>query len=156
MSVKLPQSIPASARWADIELGGEQSLRLLLNRPTFAQQVAVLAATTNTEFVEERLRASVTDWADVTNDEDQPLPFSWEALQALFAAYPQALARVNLAVIDVWITHPGDLAKNLPTPPANGGTETTGATAASTASSPSTPSSPDEPPPAPSSETPLT
>jgi len=151
MSVKLPQTVSAKSQWADIDLGGNQSLKLLIGRPTFAQQVTVLAAQSTAEFIESRINASVANWQGVVDDAGEPVPFNLPSLQALFATYPQALARVNAAVIDVWITHPEDLEKNLPTPPANGGTETTAETAVSTASSPSTPSSPDEPVPAKSS-----
>lgn len=150
MSVKLPQSIPNNSKWVDIDLGGGQSLKLQVTRPSFIQQVEVLSSASSIEFLESRIRASVSDWQGVENDNAEPVPFNWPALQSLFTAYPQALSRVNGAVVDVWITHPEDLEKNLPQPPVNGGTATTGETAVSTASSPSTLSSPAEQPPEPS------
>lgn len=153
MSVKLPQTINNQSQWADIDLGAEQTLKLQLSRPSFAQQAAVLASQTQAEFIEARITSSVIGWEGVIDDAGQPVPYSQAALLSLFAAYPQALARVNAAVIEVWITHPGDLEKNLPTPPASGGTGTTGETTSSTGSSPSTPSSTGEPLPEPTSAT---
>lgn len=149
MSVKLPQTVGHKSQWVDIDLGAGQNLKLQVSRPGFAQQVEVLASGTQVDFVQARINASVTDWQDVENDAGKPVPFNLPSLHALFETYPQALAKVNAAVVDVWITHPGDLEKNLPTPPASGGTGTTGETASSTGSSPSTPSSTGEPQPEP-------
>lgn len=153
MSVKLPQSVSDNSKWVDIDLGADQSLRIQVARPSFAQQVQVLASQTQSEFIEARITASVIGWEGVVDDAGQSIPYSRDGLLALFATYPQALSRVNAAAIDMWVTHPEDLEKNLPQPPASGGTETTGETTVSTDSSLSTLSSIAEPQPEPPSAT---
>jgi hypothetical protein len=143
MSVKLPQIIQHSVRWVEIDLQGGQTLRLQVGQPTFSQQVHAMLAESEIQFWERRIQASVIGWDCVVGDDDQPILFSWDGLLALFATYPQMLAHVQTAVLDVWVTFPEDLEKNLPKPPVNGGTTTTAATIALTASSNSSDSSSD-------------
>lgn len=135
MSVKLPQEKPVGSKWVEIRLGGGQCLQLLVNRPTFAQQVACLSAVSSAEYYQQRISASITDWREVEDNGGQTIPFSLESLWALCGIYPQALARINEAVTDVWVTYPGDLAKNSPPPPATGGMSVPSEIAPSIASS---------------------
>jgi hypothetical protein len=124
MTTRLPQTGLRDAKWVDIDLSAGQTLRLKVDPPNFSQQVHSLLAESPSDFWERRIRASVTGWEGVVDDADQPVPFSWDMLEALLVTYPQALALVQAAVIEVWVTYPEDLEKKSPAPPASGGTET--------------------------------
>ena len=125
MSVVLPTIPQPVNQWVAIPLGAEQTLEIEVKRPTFADQVAALLAVDEVSHIRTRIQASVVNWRGVVTPEGADVPFSWSMLESLLTIYPQALRYIQAAVLDVWVTYPGDLEKNLPLPPVNGGTETT-------------------------------
>ncbi len=127
MGARLPSDIPTAAKWYKIELGGEQSFEIEIRRPTFAEQVASLVENSPTGQMRTRFASMVINWRGVEDEQEppQPVPFSLEALVRLLEIYPQSFSQINRVLIDMFWTYPEDLRKNLPLPPANGGTTMT-------------------------------
>lgn len=136
MTVKFANSLSAMIKDHVIDLGGGQSFTLHLRHPDFLQQVQAMAADDETGEFQVRLESMVAGWSGVEDDNTppQPVPYSFEALKQLIAMYPQSFRQINLAIVNAYWVYPEDLRKNLPTPPANGGTTTTDATTLSTVS----------------------
>lgn len=124
MTVKLPDNRHSESKWVTIPIG-KQDFEIAVRRPGFEDNVRILSAENRPDHVRALIRAVVTDWQGVTGEDDQHIPFSFEALEGLFQVYPQTLKDVYAAAIDVAYVYPEDLAKNSETPPENGGTETT-------------------------------
>lgn len=141
MGVKLPKELSTDVVWKHISLGGGQSLEICVKRPDFKDQVTSLAARNLVDQYRTRITRTVIDWRGVEDElsPPQPVPFHPDALLQLIAAYPQSLHQIDRALTDLWYVLPEDLEKNLPTPPANGGTITTVETPSLTTSSPSGP-----------------
>jgi len=137
MSAKLPSIIPDQSKWYPIDLGAGQLFEIQIRRPTFAEQVKTLAIDSPESHTKSRMEAMITDWRGVEDDSDPPRPvkFSSENLLQMIQVYPQSFRQITTALNDMFHVWPGDLEKNLPTPPANGGTITTVETTASTESS---------------------
>lgn len=151
MTVRLPAS-QFPPQWHTIDLGEGQSLELLVSRPSFEAQIDRFSSQTTDEFHRSRLNGAVRNWRGVTDDAGEAVPYSFDSLLLLIEAYPQALPAIYRLALDVWTTLPEDLEKNLPTPPANGGTATTDETTGTANSSPSTTFSQSDSEPASSSD----
>lgn len=137
MGVKLPCVVPDQAKWYPIDLGAGQSFEVQIRRPNFAEQVATLATDSAVSHTQARMSTMIVDWRGVEDEQDPPqlIKFSIDALLQLIQVYPQSFRQITSAVNDMFHVWPGDLEKNLPTPPENGGTTTIAETTASTESS---------------------
>lgn len=156
MTVKLFTDYKPESKWEKLilrkadEIADEISCELLVARPGFTEQVTAHADEQILAYLmaqgdgdqhkvaalahqRSRINLVVQDWrgvSDGTND----VPYSLGMLEMLCSQYPQLLDDVNRIVNDVLVTYPGDLEKNLPSPPVVGGTETTIETTISTES----------------------
>lgn len=137
MGVKLPTVVADQAKWYPIDLGAGQSFDLQIRRPTFAEQVTTLATASPEDHTKARFSTMIADWRGVEDEQDppQPIKYSLDALVQLIQVYPQSFRQITASLNDAFHVWPGDLAKNLPTPPANGGTTTTVETTVLTTSS---------------------
>lgn len=142
MSVRLPKELSQDATWKTITLSSGQALEICVRRPDFKDQVISLAARSLVDQYRTRIARTVVDWRGVEDEQSPPqaVPFTTDALFQLISVYPQSLHQIDRAILDVWYVLPEDLEKNLPTPPANGGTTTLAETDSSTTSSLSGPS----------------
>lgn len=133
MAVKL-KSMTKPDDWRKVDLYGGQDIEVLVRRPEFLDQLAAWSAQSRDEGWISRIKSTVIDWRGVLDESDQPVPFSFDMLQALLSQYPQATRQILDIVADMWITLAEDDSKNLPVPSADGGTATTTETTNSTVS----------------------
>ena len=118
--------------WKLIELGDGGTFELAVKRPTLGEQLAVMNDARGEPVEVFLLRSRIVDWRGVNDEAGQPVPYSFDTLGRLSTVYPDLIWDILIAVSEV-IKPEATNSKNLPTPPANGGTETTGETTASTA-----------------------
>ena len=123
--------------WKQIDLGDGGTFEIAVRRPTLADQLAVLNDSKGEPVEVFLLRARIVDWRGVNDEAGRPVPYTFDTLGRLSVSYPDLIWDILIAVSEA-VQPEATNAKNLPTPPASGGTETTGGTTASTTPSVST------------------
>lgn len=115
MPVRFPTTMPVPDRWVSIDLGPAGSIEVHLLRPTWQQlmQDAEMIA----GFVGMRIRNSVCDWRGVTDENDQPIPFSLAALETVCILYPAAAVQIAQQVGILYAGLPDSVEKNSDAPP---------------------------------------
>jgi len=123
--------------WVTVDLGRGDSIEIAVSRPTLLEQLRAVEETRGLAWTAYKLASKIQDWRGVNNEQGQPVPYSWEALNQLCAAYDDCVYSLLEAVRNA-----GQVAenqsKNSPTPPHAGGKDTPLETTPATESSPST------------------
>lgn len=109
--------------WKLIELGDGGTFEIAVKRPTLGEQLAALDAARGESVEVFLLRARIVDWRGVNDEVGNPVPYTFDTLGQLSLSYPDLIWDILIAVSEAIKTEATNL-KNLPTPPANGGTVT--------------------------------
>jgi hypothetical protein len=119
MSVKFLARQYVEPKWYPVELGPDATIEIALARPTLEEQLKAIGETDS--YRGYSLLSAIKDWRGVVDENDQPVPYSWAALNQLCTAYPDAVVQF----LSVHRTALEGLTeterKNLSSPPGNGG-----------------------------------
>lgn len=117
-------AVTPSASWHDIEAAEGVTFSILVKPPTLVDAMGDLGAVasgTQDPFGAQaihRVKSSVVDWRDVTDDPTEegatpkPIPFSWEMFATVLHKYPKAMRAVMNLVYDAWASDTEDAEKN--------------------------------------------
>lgn len=131
----IPQQYTAH-HWVTVDLGRGDSIEIAVSRPTLLEQLRAVEETRGMAWTAYKLASRIQNWRGVNDEHGQPVPYSWDALNQLCAAYDDCVYSLLEAVRNAGqVTE--NQSKNLPTPPDAGGTDTPSETIPSTESSPS-------------------
>lgn len=83
---------PREDRWQPVKIG-EQSFEVLVRAISFGTKVRSFGQSVD-DAILERLKATIVDWRGLVDEQDQPIAFSWELLQALCAQSDEAFGQL--------------------------------------------------------------
>ena len=86
MSVKLRLNKPAD-EWKTVTIA-TGDFEVLVHRPDFGTKMREINS------LEDRIRICIKDWRGINDENDQPIPFSWESLCALCEQSDRALSQL--------------------------------------------------------------
>lgn len=83
---------PREDRWQPVKIG-DQSFEVLVRPIDFGAKMRVYSGGRE-NVVEARIKATIVDWRGLSDEQDQPIPFSWENLAALCAQSDEVLGQL--------------------------------------------------------------
>lgn len=132
--VKLIPASRLAPQWHVLQLDANNSCGLLVARPTAQQCVMGLASSPGESVGDFQMRLAallILDWSDVTEEiitaegpQVVPVKYSFDGLCRLVSQFPHSVWRLLDIVADATQGITETDRKNLPTPPADGGTIT--------------------------------
>lgn len=123
LNTNVPAVTPTEA-WHEITAADGVTFGILVRSPTLSDALGdfgAVAAGKDDPFGAQavhRIRSSVIDWRDVTDDPTEegatpkPIPYSWEVFASVLQKFPQAMRQVMRIVYAAWSPDTEDSEKN--------------------------------------------
>lgn len=127
----LPKASPTAPEPKTITLADGQTFTVMVAKPSFVQRFADEGREVRAyqgaeggwpEYRLGRIRDSIVDWQDITNDKGQAIPFTAARLFGLMEAAPETVAQITAIANEAF--RPLVLAPKSPEPPATSGATT--------------------------------
>ena len=121
MPVTLKPSQVGQLQWFPVDLGNGDTIEIAMSLPTLEDQLQALDSSGGSGYQAYALASAIRDWRGVFDEQNLPVSYSWESLNLLCAAYPDACFGL-LAIRRKLLQGLSEIErKNSPEPPAVGG-----------------------------------